>query len=34
MLEQFQLAGGLRDAFAPHAEHVGDQFLSQGQFVR
>ncbi|MNL28984.1 hypothetical protein D3C87_1506540 [compost metagenome] len=28
-----QMAGGLRDAFAPHAQHVGDQLLRHDQFV-
>ena len=28
-----ELAGGLGDAFAPHAEHVRDEFLGHGQLV-
>ena len=31
--ELLQLAGGVCDAFAPHAEHVSDQFLGHCQFV-
>src|ERR1700676_2047953 len=29
-----QLPGGFGDAFTTHAEHVGDQFLGHGEFVR
>src|SRR5438874_4437686 len=29
-----QLPGSLGDAFAAHAQHVGDQFLCHGEFVR
>src|SRR6202521_59477 len=29
-----QLAGGFGNAFAAHAQHVGDQFLGHGEFVR
>src|ERR1700676_4042779 len=29
-----QLPGGFGDAFAAHAQHVGDQFLGHGEFVR
>ena len=28
-----QFACGLRDAFAAHAEHIGDQFLGHDQLV-
>jgi len=31
--EFLQLTGGLADAFAAHAQHVGDQFLGHGQCV-
>jgi len=29
-----QFAGGLRDAFAAHAKHAGDQFLRHDQVIR
>src|SRR6202521_4792347 len=29
-----QLPGGFGDAFTAHAQHVGDQFLGHGKFVR
>ena len=32
--ESLQLARGLRDAFAAHPQHVGDQFLGHFQLVR
>ena len=29
-----QFPGGLRDAFAAHAQHIGDQFLGHDQLIR
>jgi hypothetical protein len=29
-----QFPGGLGNPLAPHAEHVGDQFLGHGELVR
>jgi hypothetical protein len=29
-----QFPGSLRDALATHAQHIGDQFLRHGQFIR